>query len=95
MARLMSWVLACAVVALGAASVEAAKGDKPKRSPEEIFSKADKNGDKQLTLEEFVGKRKDEMKEKATKRFGKLDKDGDEFLSFDEFKAGFKKKKDK
>jgi hypothetical protein len=53
----------------------------------------DKDGDKKLSLDEFIGKKKDDMKEKATKRFSKLDKDSDEFLSLEEFKAGQKKKK--
>lgn len=90
MARLMSCILALAVVALAADGLQAAK---PAKSPEQRFNHMDKDQDKKLSLDEFVGKRTDQKKQKATKRFGKLDKDGDEFLSLAEFEAGFKKKK--
>jgi hypothetical protein len=93
MFRLIIGLLAVAVVACFATASMAAKDDaKPKKSPEQRFAKADKNGDQKLSLEEFVGKRTDEKKEKATKRFGKLDKDGDKSLSLEEFKATPKKK---
>lgn len=65
---------------------------KPKKPAEERFAKIDKDGDKKLSLDEFVGKKTDEKKEKATKRFSKLDKDSNESLSLDEFVAGQKKK---
>jgi hypothetical protein len=94
MLRLISGILAVAVVACCATAALAAKADaKPKKSPEERFAKADKNGDQKLSLEEFLGKRTGDMKEKATRRFGKLDKDGDESLTLEEFKAVPKKKK--
>jgi hypothetical protein len=94
MAKWMSCIVVLAALALCTASLEAAKpAAKPKRSPEERFAHMDKNGDKKLSLDEFVGKKTGEMKEKATKRFGKLDKDSDTFLSLDEYKAGEKKKK--
>jgi EF-hand domain pair len=94
MLRLISGILAVAVVACFATATMAAKADaKPKKTPEERFEKADKNGDKKLSLEEFLGKRTGEMKEKATKRFKKLDKDGDESLTLEEYKAAVKKKK--
>ncbi|REK08944.1 MAG: EF-hand domain-containing protein [Planctomycetota bacterium] len=81
-----------AVAMLGGARLAAGADEKPGKSPEKRFARADKNGDKKLTLEEFVGKRQDEKKEKAVKRFGRLDKDNDEFLSLEEFMAGIKKK---
>lgn len=94
MLRLTSGILAVAVVAFVATAAMAAKADaKPKKTPEQRFARLDKNGDEKLSLEEFVGKKTDEMKEKATKRFGKLDKNGDKSLSLEEFKAGLKKKK--
>jgi len=94
MFRLMSWALALAIVAAGAVSLEAAKpAAKPKNSPEKRFARMDKDGDKQLSLDEFVGKKTDQKKDKATKRFGKLDKDNDDALSLEEFMAGIKKKK--
>lgn len=93
MSRLMSCVVALAVIAFGAASLVAAEpAAKPQKSAEERFAKADKDGDLKLSLDEFIGKKMNEQKEKATKRFAKLDKNGDEFLSLEEFKAAQKKK---
>jgi EF-hand domain pair len=94
MSKLMSCLLALSFMTFGAASLVAAKPDaKPKKSAEERFAKADKNGDEKLSLEEFLGKRTGDQKEKATKRFAKLDKDSNESLSLEEFKAAQKKKK--
>ncbi len=92
MVRLMSSLIAAALVLSGFGSLAAAKPDKPAKSPEERFSKLDKDGDKKLSLEEFIGKKTDEAKEKATKRFAKLYSDSDKSLSLDEFKAGAKPK---
>jgi hypothetical protein len=85
-------ILAIAVLAAGASFSLAADPAKPKKSPEERFAKADKNGDKKLSLEEFLGKRSGDAKEKGTKRFEKLDKDGDQSLTLEEFKTVKKKK---
>lgn len=93
MARLMSWVLALAVVTCATAAIAAKADAKPKKSPDERFSRLDKDGDKKLSLDEFVGKKTDAKKDNATKRFAKLDKDGDEYLSLEEYKAAGKKKK--
>ncbi|MFO0949205.1 MAG: hypothetical protein U1D30_25390 [Planctomycetota bacterium] len=95
----MQWIrsfLALAMVACLASDALAAKPkDKGMKTPEQLFEKADKNGDKKLSLEEFLGKRADDADKKAkvTERFGKLDKDGDKSLTIEEFKAGIKKKK--
>jgi hypothetical protein len=94
MFRLMSGILAVALVAGLASASLAAKGDaKAKKTPEQRFAKADRNGDKKLSLDEFVGKREGDKKDKATRRFDKLDKDGDKFLSLEEFNVPPKKKK--
>lgn len=92
MVRSMSYLVAAALVLSSFGSLAFAKPDKPAKSPEERFSKLDKDGDKKLSLEEFIGKKTDEAKEKATKRFAKLDSDSDKSLSLDEFKAGAKPK---
>lgn len=82
------------MVSCGPSMALAAKGAKPKKSPEQRFSRLDKDGDKKLSKDEFVGKKQDEKKAKAEKRFGRLDKDSDGFLSLEEFKAAGKKKQD-
>jgi len=90
MSRLLTR-LVCAAIALSLVSAPAlAAPKKPAKSPEERFSKLDKNSDSKLSLDEFVGKKTDKAKERATKRFKTLDKNTDESLSLDEFKAGAK-----
>jgi hypothetical protein len=84
-------VLLLVFAAVATPSVLGAEG-KPKKPPEERFAKIDKDGDKKISLDEFVGKKTDEKKEKATKRFSRLDKDANESLSLEEFVAGQKKK---
>jgi hypothetical protein len=90
MRKLICSSLALAMLAGSTTLVLAA--DKPKKSPEERFAKLDTNGDKKLSLDEFLGKRKDDARTKGEKRFGKLDKDGDKALSLEEFSATPKKK---
>ena len=87
-----AWMLVLAFVLPGPSVALAAKGAKPKKSPEARFARLDKDGDKKLSMEEFIGKRKDDKKEKAKKQFGRLDKDDDAFLSLEEFKSRRKKK---
>lgn len=91
MLKLSICSLAAALVLSCVVPVVASAAKPPAKSPEERFSKMDRNGDKKLSLDEFVGKRTGEQKEKATKRFGKLDKDSDSFLSLEEFKAARRK----
>jgi len=89
MRRLTTWTL---LVAMLAYSAPAAMAAKPNRSPEQRFAKLDKDGDKKLTEEEFIGKKADDAKAKAEKRFSKLDKNKDNALSFEEFNVTRKKK---
>jgi hypothetical protein len=79
-------------VAMLAYGAPAAMAAKPKKSPEQRFARLDKDGDKKLTEEEFIGKKTDEAKSKAEKRFSRLDKDKDHSLSFEEFNVTPKKK---
>lgn len=66
--------------------------DKKEKTPEQRFAAKDKDDDGKLSLEEFVGKKEGEDKEKATKMFGRKDKDGDGSLTLEEFKAKAGKK---
>jgi hypothetical protein len=91
MRKLTGWCLALAIVGFGASTLSAAP-KAAKKSPEERFAKLDANGDKKLSLEEFLGKKKDDARTKAENRFGKLDKDSDKALSLEEFSATPKKK---
>jgi Ca2+-binding EF-hand superfamily protein len=92
--------LLAAVVLFGATTAQAAKPKpRPKakapRTPEQRFTKFDANKDGKLTLEEFVGRRTGDEKQKAENQFRKRDKDADGAVSADEFKATIKKKKNK
>ena len=51
------------------------KKGKKKRDPAAVFKKMDKDGNNELSLEEFVGKREGEKADKAKKAFAKKDKD--------------------
>jgi hypothetical protein len=89
------WFSASVIASLAVTSAEAAKpkAGAAKKSPEARFAKLDGNKDEKLSLEEFVGKKTDEKKDKAHKQFRKRDKDGDASLSLEEFKTRLKKKK--
>lgn len=91
MFRTVVCLMAALGLLLGFNSLAAAA---PAKTPEERFAGLDKDGDKKLSLDELVGKKTGEKKEKAEKRFKRLDKDKDMYLTLDEFKAGVKKKKD-
>jgi hypothetical protein len=89
-----SAMLAAAVlVAWNAAPAEAGKAKGKKAGgPEQVFKKRDKDGDGQVTLKEFQGKK---AKPKAEARFRKKDKDGNGKLTLAEFKGRAKNKKKK
>lgn len=63
-----------------------------KKTPEEQFARLDKNNDKKLSKEEFLGNTEGEKKTKKEDRFKALDKDKDGFVSLEEYKDGQKKK---
>ena len=93
MSRVWSTLLVLTVaclVGLSVASAQAAEKKegpkKPKRTPEQIFQKLDKDANGSLTFEEFKGKRTEpEQVEKAEQRFKRLDKDDDKSVSLKEF----------
>lgn len=63
-------------------------GDRPRGNPEEMFKKADANGDGSLSKEEFLATpRGKENPERAEKMFGAKDKDKDGKLTKEEFAA--------
>ena len=92
MIRCVTWLLTVCVLLLTTTTAQAAKGNKPKRDPEAVFKKLDKNGDGKLSLEEFLGKKPADKVAKAENRFKAKDTNGDGFLSLDEFKAHAKRK---
>lgn len=76
------------------------KKGKKRRSPEEIFKRLNKDGDKFLSSEEWLGKKKGKGLERAKKRWARMIKhaetDKDKGLTLEEFKkASVRKKKKK
>ena len=67
--------------------------EKKAKSPEEQFAALDKNGDKKLSKEEYVGNAEGEKKTKKEDRFGALDANKDGSLSLDEFKETITRQK--
>ena len=89
--RLLIAALVAAIALPGAAF--AAKADKIKKkeaaAAAESFASVDKNGDSNITLEEFLVTQKDKLGEEAAKaRFATLDKNHDGKLAKDEFGSG-------
>lgn len=71
-----------------AGAPDAAKGEKKKHNPEEIFGKLDANADKKVSLDEFkAGPMGKKDPAKAEEIFKKKDKDSDGSLSLEEFSA--------
>jgi hypothetical protein len=63
-------------------------GDRPRPNPEEMFKKADTNGDGSISKEEFLATpRAKENAERAEKMFTAKDKDKDGKLTKEEFAA--------
>ena len=104
MMRLLSLVLVAVFAVSLAGSAWAAEGAKKKEggekkgepkkvSVEERFAKMDKNGDKKLDIDEFMGRatKEDTRKERET-QFAEMDKDKDKAVTLDEYKAWMKEK---
>ncbi len=92
----MKAITTLAILALSAVTsfgADAAKkeGDKPKMTPEEMFTKKDADKDGKISKEEFLKGSKDAAKSEAS--FAKKDADKDGSLSKEEFTAAPKKKK--
>jgi len=84
LALVLAWFVAFGI-AMGA---EAQKKEKPKRTPEQIFKRLDKDGDGFLCVGEVMRKKKTaEAEERAKARIAKRDKNGDGKLSLEEFTA--------
>jgi Ca2+-binding EF-hand superfamily protein len=91
----MKKLFACAMILSLTAPLYAAdkKADKPKPTPEELFKKADANGDGKVDLAEFKGKLDGDKAAKREEAFKKKDKNNDGSLDLAEFSAGGKKAK--
>lgn len=71
----------------------AKKGEAKKVSVEDRFAKMDKNGDKKLDLQEFMGRAtSEETKKEREKQFAEMDKDKDKAVTLDEMKEYLKTK---
>ena len=69
------------------------KGEAKKISMEDRFAKMDKNGDKKLDKDEFMGRAtSEETKKEREKQFAEMDKDKDKAVTLDEMKEFFKAK---
>lgn len=86
---LLTGVLAFSLMAVGGVTsqVHAAKGNKPKPTPEEAFKKRDKDNNGTISADEFIGKKAGDKAAAAKKAFQKKDKDNSGSLTFDEFKG--------
>jgi Ca2+-binding EF-hand superfamily protein len=96
MIRMLSTVMVLGLVlAIGSGSAFAKGkkgGNKPHKTPEEIFKSLDKDNDGKVTLAEFTAHKKDpEKKKKAEERFKAKDKNNDGSLTLDEMKAKVEK----
>ncbi|MBX7080291.1 MAG: EF-hand domain-containing protein [Nannocystaceae bacterium] len=71
-----------------------APAKQPDRTPEEVFTHLDANGDGQLDPGEFRGKREGKAAKRRAEAFRKMDRDGSGGLSPDELRAGFQHHRD-
>ena len=90
--RRLGPVVAVVTAVLALASVvyakdPAAKKERKKPDPEKVFAQKDKDGDGSISLQEYIGKRKDAAADKAKAMFEKLDTDGSGGLSKQELTA--------
>ncbi|WP_395744254.1 hypothetical protein [Prosthecobacter sp.] len=84
-------ILALSAVTSFGADAPKKEGEKPKMTPEQMFTKKDADKDGKVSKEEFLKGSKDAAKSEAA--FTNKDKDKDGFLSKEEFTAAPKKKK--
>ena len=71
------------------------KGEKAKKTPQDRFNALDTDGNKKISLAEFVGKREGDKKAKAEKYFKKRDKDSSGDLTLEEVTPKKKPAKEK
>lgn len=83
-------VMALSAVTSFGADAPKKEGEKPKLTPEEMFTKKDADKDGKVSKEEYLKGSKDAAKSEAA--FAKKDKDKDGSLSKEEFTAVAKKK---
>ncbi|MFO0633713.1 MAG: EF-hand domain-containing protein [Nannocystaceae bacterium] len=85
-------IAAIAIASFGPADKAPLK--QPERTPEEVFTHMDGNGDGQLDPSEFRGKREGKAAKRRAEAFRKIDRDGSGGLSRDELRAGFQHHRD-
>lgn len=83
-------ILALSAVTSFGADEPKKEGEKPKMTPEQMFTKKDADKDGKISKEEFLKGSKDAAKSEAA--FAKKDANKDGFLSKEEFTAAPKKK---
>jgi Ca2+-binding EF-hand superfamily protein len=88
--RVSCLVLTLGLVGLAALPLAAAEKEKKPQDPAKVFSRRDKNGDGELSLEEFKTGMKEPAVAKAEQRFKKIDADGNGTVSLEEFTAAMK-----
>ncbi len=76
--------MSCVAAVLGMQNF--ASASEPRGEVKYMFKALDKDSDKRLTYQEFLGKRSDESG-KYRKQFDYADKDNDLRMSYDEFRA--------
>lgn len=89
-ASLLTILALSAVTSFGADTPKKPEGEKPKMTPEEMFTKKDADKDGKVSKEEFLKGAKDATKAEAT--FAKKDTNKDGFISKEEFTVAPKKK---
>ncbi|HVU86854.1 MAG TPA: hypothetical protein VHD36_06010 [Pirellulales bacterium] len=85
MKSVLSWILVLSMLLVGIGSAVEAQA-RTKTQYDEEFSRLDRNSDKRLSEQEYVGKKTGEAKERARRDFKNLDRDENKSLSYKEYK---------
>ncbi len=98
--RLVHYLSAALAIVALLLCTSTASAAKPKKDPDALFDKLDKNGDGKVGMTEYMaamtrakGKKGVDKSDAIEKRFKAKDKDNDGYLTREEFKAHGKKAK--